>query len=268
MAANAPWAPTQGATTQEDPGKPNGPAGAAGAAAAPVPSDAPQEIIDENDPRLISESLDANLEADAYAQPAPPPDGKYRAKLKLEGVRVEGGENKPYGTGQNKQKVPYFRTGVSCSIIDPSGKYDGITVYPAFGGGANTDRRRDGSTQVTTILTRITKPDGSLWAPKGAKMTQLEWIQLLVKALGTEPEIGIETAWEASCMSCAEELKKIAKYALRTTGMHHFPPETAGDKRKAGQLFQPEIRCQVNPGHGYARARAIVVSFLSLSQLK
>jgi hypothetical protein len=265
MSSPAPWAPTQGSpATQADPSKPNGPA-----PQQQVPSDAPQELIDENDPRLISESLDANLEADAYAQPAPPPDGKYRAKLKLEGVAQEGvQERKPYGTGANRQKVPYFKTGLSCSIIDPSGKYDGIVCYPAFGGGANTDRRRDGSTQVTTILTRLKKPDGTPWAAAGMKMSQLEWIQLLVKALGTEPEIGIETAWEASCMACATELKPSGKYALRTTGMHHFPQETDGAKRKAGQQFQPEIKCAANPGHGYARARAIVIKFLHLSELK
>src|SRR2546430_14406481 len=82
----------------EDPSKPNGSA----APGQPVPSDAPQELIDENDPRLISETLDANLEADAYAQPIPPPDGKYRAKLKLEGVKAEGGEVKPYAAGMNQ----------------------------------------------------------------------------------------------------------------------------------------------------------------------
>src|SRR5256885_1602885 len=195
MPTPAPWPPTQGApATQPDASRTNGPTQPG---QVPAPSDAPQELIDENDPRLISESLDANLEADAYAQPSPPPDGKYRAKLKLEGVRVEGSNDpKPYAPAMNKQKVPYFRTGISCSIIDPSGKYDGIVCYPAFGGGANTDRRRDGSTQVTTILTRLKKADGTPWAPVGLKMSQLEWIQLLVKALGTEPEIGIETAWE------------------------------------------------------------------------
>src|SRR6266436_1673339 len=59
MSTPAPWAPTQGApATQPDATKTNGPT-----QPGQVPSDAPQELIDENDPRLISESLDANLEA-------------------------------------------------------------------------------------------------------------------------------------------------------------------------------------------------------------
>src|SRR5579864_677325 len=109
----APWAPQQGSPdSKQDEAKPNG------TTAAPVPSSEPQDIVDPNDPRLISETLDANLEADAYAQPAPPPDGKYRAKLRLEGVKQDGtDEKKDYGTGMNKKtKIPYFRTGISCSI--------------------------------------------------------------------------------------------------------------------------------------------------------
>lgn len=266
--SSQPWAPTQGASGSAaaapatDEAKPNGVA-----ATQALPSEAPQELIDENDPRLISESLDVNPDVDSYASPAPPPDAKYRAKLKLEGFKVEGGENKDYGTGADKNKVPFYKTSISCSIIDPSGKFDGIVCYPAFGGGANTKKDRQGGSQVTTILTRVKKPDGTSWA-QGFKGSQLEWIQRLVQALKTEPEIGIETAWEASCMKCAEELKPQGKYATRTTGMHHFPPEQDAAKRKAGQQFQPEIKCSANAAHGYSRARAIVVRFLHLTELK
>jgi hypothetical protein len=263
MSSNAPWAPSQGAapSTQADAPKANGPT---------QPSDAPQDLIDENDPRLVSESLDVNVEGDAYAQPAPPPDGKYRAKLKLEGVKVEGSsEAKPYTSGQTSRApiIPYFKTGISCSIIDPSGRFDGIVVYPQFGG-VNTNRRRDNTTQVTTILNRTKKPDGTPWAPTGLKMTQKEWIELFVRALAGEPEIGIETAWEASCQKCAEELKPQNKYPVRVLGMHHFPQERDNAKLKAGYMFTPEIKCAVNAAHGYGRARAVVVRFLHLHELK
>ena len=39
------------------------------------PSGDAVEVLDPNDPALTSESLDINTEGDAYAQPAPPPDG-------------------------------------------------------------------------------------------------------------------------------------------------------------------------------------------------
>lgn len=236
----------------------------------PVVSDAPQDVIDENDPRLISEPLDINLDADAYAQPAPPPDAKYKAKLKLEGVKQDGTSEKKQYASKNfgKPPVPAFTTSISCQLIDASGKYDGIILYPAFGGGASTAPRRDGSSQVATILTRIKKPDGTAWAPAGVKLNQKEWMDLFVRVMATEPEIGVETAWEASCMKCAEELKPQGKYAARTTGMHHFPPENDPAKRKLGLSNQPEIKCSVNPNHGYSKARAIVTRFLHLHELK
>jgi hypothetical protein len=267
---NAPWAPTQGAgssgTAAPEEAKPNGQTTAA-------PSTDVQDVVDENDPRLISETLEANVEGDAYAQPAPPLDGKYRLKLKHEGVKQDGtDERKPYKTVPGKKGgSPYYQTGISCSIIDPTGKYDGIVVYPAFGGGANTRLQRDKSTQVTTILHRIKKPDGQKSYAEGVKLDQKGWMDLLIKVLATEPEIGGELQWEASCGKCGE----IAKandykdgYPTRTTGMHHFPQEQDSAKRKAGQLFSPELKCAVNPAHGYSRARAIVTRFLHLHELK
>lgn len=232
-------------------------------------ADASQEILDENDPRLVSESLDINPDADAYAQPAPPPDGKYRAKLKLEGVKQEGTDEKKDFTSKmgKKSSLPFYSTRLSASIIDSSGKYDGITVYPAFGGSASTEARKDGSTQVTTILQRLRQPDGSPYIAPGAKKTAKEWIQLLVKALATEPEIGIETQWEASCMKCSEELKPKGEYATTTRGMHRFPAEQDGGKRKLGQTNVPELKCERNPSHGYSRARANIGRFLHLHEL-
>lgn len=260
MSADKPWEVSQGSGE-----------GGGVATDTPVPSDAPQEVIDENDPRLTSEALDVNVEADAYAVPAPPPDRLYRAKLKLTGIKVEGGENKPYTTGSNKKSgKPFYKTQISCTIIDASGKYDGITVYPAFGGGANTDLRKDGSTQVTTILQRLKRPDGTPWAAAGTKLNQKEWIELFVKALAGEPEIGIETQWEVSCLKCAEAAKAADYkdgYPSRTNGMHRFPQEMDPAKRKAGQLYSPELKCTKDPSHSYSKARAQVVRFLNLSEV-
>jgi hypothetical protein len=269
MSTNQPWAPTQGAPggTQQD-------APVNGQTAQSQVPETKLEVADENDPRLVSENLDANVEGDAYATPAPPPDGKYRLKLKLEGFKVEGSDTrKDFGVKLGKDgKAPYYTTSVSCSIIDPSGKYDGIVVYPAFGGGVNSRLQRDKSTQVTTLMNRIKLP-GEPQTPQGKSYasgfsgTALEWVQRMVKALATEPEVGGELVWETSCQKCGEELKKKGEYAGRTQGMHHFPPETDGAKIKLGQRFQPELKCTVNPSHGYSRARAIVVRFMHIHEL-
>ena len=237
---------------------------------APEVSSAPQDIIDENDPRLVSETMEVNVDADAYAQPAPPPDAKYRAKLKLEGVKQDGTTERKDYTSRNfgKPPQPAYTTSISCKILDSTGRYDGLILYPAFGGGANTSARKDGSSQVATILARLKKPDGTPWVTSATRMNQKEWMELFIKVLATEPEIGVQTAWEASCRQCGDDLKPQGKFAARTQGMNHFPMENDAAKRKLGQTHSPEIKCAVNAGHGYARARAIVVSFHHLSELK
>lgn len=236
------------------------------------PSDAPQELIDPNDPRLTSESVEMNLAGDAFAQPAPPPDAKYRAKLKLEGVKNDKGEVSDYGVTQTKRGaiVPYYQTGVSATIIDPSGKYDGITVYPPFGGMLGTLQGRDGSSKVSTVLARLKRPDGKPWAEPGRKMTQRDWIDLFVKALKGEPEIGIETQWQWSCQSCGEIAKKTGgDYPKGLEGMHHFPQEQDAARRKAhGHNYSHEVQCPIKPGeHGYTRGRAVIARFLALEEL-
>jgi hypothetical protein len=231
------------------------------------PSDAPQDVaeaIDPNDPRLTSEALDVNAEGDAYAQPAPPPDAKYRAKLTLEQVPAAKGSNdKVDFAPMQSKKSPvqvYFATGIKAVIMDSTGKFDGIPLYDRWVG---TFIGRDGSTKVSTILARLKRPDGTPWIEKGKKYNHREWIELLVKALAGEPEIGVETAWEWSCQGCGEEAKKAGKdYPKSIIGMQKFPYDAQQRKHI------PEMKCQVNPLHGYSRARATIARFLSLSELK
>ena len=92
---------------------------------------------------------------------------------------------------------------------------------------------------------------------------------LFVKALSGEPEIGIETAWEASCQACGEAAKKAGTgYPQTIRGMHRFPAQTDPNKRKAGEQFDPETFCPVNRAHGTMRAQARIQGFLSLKELK
>jgi hypothetical protein len=214
--------------------------------------------------------LDTDVTKDAYAQPSLPPDGKYRAKLKLEGIKKDNGEKKDFDVFQTKggrsPVTPYFATSVSASLIDPTGKFDGMTLYPQFGGRVGTLLRRDKSTQVGTLLALLHKPDGTPWATANMRLTQREWIELLVKALAGEPEIGIETQWEVTCQVCQDQAKE-GEYPVTIRGMQKFPPETDAAKLKAGERFSPEMRCGVNAGHGYTRAYPKVARFISLKDL-
>lgn len=266
MSTNAPWMPSAGAATEHTGG--NGPA----------PSSAPQELIDPNDPRLISEPLDVAVDKDAYAQPVPLPDRIWRAKLKLEGVKSDNGERKDYAVSSTRKApiLPYFQTGISASIIGTAGfeRFEGIVVYPAFGGYVSTLMRKDKSTTVATVLSKLTRPDGKPWVTTGMRLGHKDWIDMLVQALAGEPEAGVETQWEWSCATCGTEMKalrdagKSENYPTTIRGMNRFPAQQDKIKRAAGDMYDPEMQCRVNAGHGYSRAYPKIVRFLSLAELK
>jgi hypothetical protein len=240
----------------------NGPNGA------PVPSDEPQDLIDPNDPALVSEDLAANPDADAYAAPAPPPDGKYRVKLKLIRSKDSAGQEVDYLPklwGKNQPQKVYVAA-VQASIIDPSGKYDNLSAYDY---NVSTFIGRDSATKVTTIVSKLRKADGSPWVPPHTRMSPKAWMETLVKALAAEPEAGIESQWEYSCQECGKAAKKAGTdYPRSVTGMHKFPEEKDRTKRAAGQAYSPEMKCDRVPAHGYGRARITIARFLSLDELK
>lgn len=235
-------------------------------------SEAPQEIIDLNDPAFTSEVL-VNTEGDAYAQPAPPPDGRYRAKLKLEGLKdAADAAGAPVNYLPKKHTnrsgivdQVYLYTTIKAEIIDPSGKYDGIPLFDSWVG---TFQGRDGSTKVATILARLKKPDGSPWITPGMRINQTAWMELFVKALAGEPEIGVETMWEWSCQGCGEEAKAQGKqYPKSIQGMGKFPLD-ASKSKPGNPVYSPEMKCQINPAHQFSRARATIARFIALSELK
>jgi hypothetical protein len=236
-------------------------------APAPAPSDEAQNLLDPNDPRLVSEELNANPDADAYASPPPPPDGKYRVKLKLARKKVGSDEQDYVAALWGKPPgQAVFVTGIEASIIDPTGKYDGLKAYDF---NVSTFVGRDNATKVTTILGKLRRPDGTPWVVPHTKLSPKGWMELLVKALAGEPELGIESQWEYSCADCGKAAKaKGETYPRSVVGMHHFPEERDRAKRSAGQLYSPEMKCPAVAAHGYGRARISIGRFLSLDELK
>lgn len=230
--------------------------------------EAAEKEIDINDPRLTSEELNVNVEADAYASPAPPPDADYRAKLKhLRPKNAKGEEVDALAKnwGKNPPQLVLV-TGLEASIIDPSGKYDGLK---AFDFNVSTFIGRDNATKITSILNKLRQPNGQPWTTKGMRGGAKVWMDLLTRALAGEPEVGITTAWEWSCPECGKIAKNTnTPYPKALVGMHHFPAEPDPVKRKAGQMYSPEVKCAVNAAHGYSRCRITIARFLSLEELK
>jgi hypothetical protein len=197
-----------------------------------------QDALDINDPRFTSEDLNVNTDADAYAQPAPPPDGKYRAKLTLEKVKDDKGQEHDFMPMLSK-KTP-------------------VQAYLA-----TAFMSRDGSTKIATILSRLRRPDGTAWIDKARKYNHKEWMDLFIKALAGEPEIGLETQWEWSCTECGKEAKKNGTaYPKSIVGMQKFPYNASTREHT------PELKCQISPAHGYSRAYPSISRFVALSDLK
>jgi hypothetical protein len=220
--------------------------------------------IDLNDPLLTSESLTV-AEGDAFAEPAPPPDRKWRVKLKLEGVAKEGVSDKaPYVPERDVDKRTgqvrglFLKTVISVTILDPSGKYDGLHLQVPFRW-MDTKPNRDGVSKIMTVLNLLRKPDGTPWVVKGEKLNHLALMERFVKALAGEPEVGAESEWEFNCDVCGQEAKATGKYAKSVRGMNKFPPS----KTVRGE-FDPEMVCPVNRAHGYSKARPLAARFIAL----
>lgn len=234
-------------------------------------------VIDLNDPMLTSENLTA-AEGDAFAQPAPPPDRKWRVKLKFEGIKKQGTSDlseasfpnglKLYGVEPAQQKDKngnviglFLRTVMSVTILDPSGKYDGLHLQVPFFY-VDTKPNREGISKIMTILNLLRKPDGTPWITKGERLSHPLLMERFIKALAGEPELGAESAWEFQCDGCNAEAKARGGFAKSIVGMTKFPPS----KTVRGE-YDPEMRCQVNAAHGYSKARATVARFLPLGEV-
>lgn len=258
-------------------------------AASPISANAPaQEIeqIDLNDPRLQSEQL-VNTEGDAYAQPAPLPDARYRVKLKLEGVKHDGSDAARQMWPQNSQGdiVPYLPknhynkngqvdqiylyTAISATITDPRyPQYEGVTLFDAWVGTGVFGRGSGVVSKVMHILSRLTKPDNTPWVTNGEKIKTLALMDRFTKALAGEPEVGVETNWEWSCQACGEEAEQHGrKRPNSTVGMNKFPLDQK-QSRPGHPVYLPEMKCSANPGHGYSKARARIGAVVGLQEVK
>jgi len=212
--------------------KPNG--GAASSAAAHE-----AEYVDPNDPLLTSEALTDDVTADAYKIPAPAPDGFWRAKLKSVPIKDRKGGMVPYFAWRHEnvnEGKPMFVANVEAALIDLSGKHDGVRLTEQWVK-SNIDRRKNTS-QMTTITV---KAGGTAAASPSTEKSRLD---ALMKTLVGEPEVVVETFWEASCMKCGEAADKKSEKRpgpfLR--GMHRFP-----QARDAKGAMEPDpiVQCPV-----------------------
>ena len=215
---------------------------------------APQAIIDENDPALTSENIAEDVTGDPYAIP-PPPDGKWRAKLKLTPIKDAAGKEQPYRTAQFErmnQGKPFFVVNVGASLIDLGGKFDGVQLVDYWVKSAPGDRVK------ISQMTFITQKAGGVISEGGSPRQKLD---ALVKALAGEPEVIVETVWHASCEACQKKAKDAGGKAPRDflVGESRFPqPRTGG--------HDPFVKC---PACGtQCRAQARIGGYFSVKEAK
>jgi hypothetical protein len=198
------------------------------------------EVIDLNDPRLMSEQLSENPAGDAYAVPPPLPDGKWRAKLKQVDIKDSKGNLQRFAAfcyPKMNDGKPFLATNMECTILDSSGKHDGVKLTEYW---VKTVVERSGNSQIGTILVKLKQP--LVPATPGARMEQF------LKVLAAEPEIVVETAWEAQCMTCGDVAKKKGDRAPKPflLGMHRFAQLRSGghDPVTACPVCKSQVRAQ------------------------
>jgi len=224
-------------------------------AAAPG-QEAPQApAIDPNDPALTSESLTDNTEKDAFVAPPPAPDGKWNAKLRLVDIKDRDGSMKPFIIASfpaMNQGKPFYAVNIEASIIDHTGSYDG-TKLTEYWIKSNIDR--SGTSQMTTI----TKVAGGTPVAQGSQQDRLAALQ---KALAGEPQVVVETSWEAQCQTCQQAAEKRGDKAPKPflRGMHRFPPT------KVAGVYQHEAQCPVC--RSVCRAQVRIAQFFKVGEVK
>jgi hypothetical protein len=212
--------------------------------------------IDPNDPRLTSEVLTINPDADAYAILPPLPDGKWRAKAKQVDIKDDKGQLQRYAVFSRAKMEggkPFFATNVEFSVIDHSGAFDGVKLTE-YWVKTLVDARK-GTSQAATLT-------GKLGGKPLASATQLDTMRLLLTILAAEPELIVETAWSAECQHCQETAKKKGDRAPRPflAGMHRFPAT------KTPGVHDPVVPCTTCKSQ--VRAQPRIVGLYSLTESK
>ena len=212
------------------------------------------ELIDPNDPRLTSEILTVNPEADAYAVLPPLPDGKWAAKAKQVDIKDDKGQQQRYAVFSRAKMAngaPFFATNIEYSILDNSGEFDGVKLTD-YWVKTLVDTRK-GTSQVATMIAKL----GGKVPVSGS---QKVYMDTLLQLLASEPTLILETAWSAECQHCQEVAKAKGQKQPRPflQGMHRFPAT------KTPGVYDPMVKC-TSCGQ-MVRAQARIVAPFSLKE--
>lgn len=205
-------------------------------------------VIDLDDPNLLMHEIDTNADTDAYAAPPPLPDGRWQVKIKHMDVKNAQGEPVKYTGKVDKNGQPYAFTALEATVVDPSGKFDGLRLNDYF---VSTRQQRNGGVPVVRLLTCL-----KVQVP--AKISVKILMEELVKALAAEPLMEVDTAWEGSPDQADQERFETAGEKLpKVMGQHRFP------KGADGKAL-PDIEVDTKLGKVNLRARPRINAYFPL----
>lgn len=219
----------------------------------PATASAPHDsavVIDLNDPNLLSAELTTNSDVNAYDAPPPVPDSRYKVKIKQIDVKGPNGEMMQYNVKPGKDgKPPYGYTALEATIIDPSGKYDGIKVWDRF---VSTQQARNGGIPIVRILS-------CLGVKLPAATTAKQLLDLFFKAVASEPMLEVETIWEGGLDEAdREQFQQSNTKQPRVLGMNRFPEDGRGGR-------VPEMDIDTALGKKHVRAQVRINNYYPLS---
>jgi len=215
--------------------------GAGGGGSAASGLDAP--VLNLDDPNLLMQEMDTHADVDPYAAPPPLPDGRWLVKIKQRDVKGQDGQPARYKVATDKGGQVYAFTALDATVVDASGKWDGISLTDYFVS-TRADSRKGGAIPLAWILAQL-----KVQLP--ARITARTLLDEFFKATAAEPMLEVETVWEGSPDQDTQERFDTAGERLpRVLGQHRFPPDSKGNS-----IPDMDVDTKLGKVHLHARPR-------------
>ena len=200
-------------------------------------------VLNLDDPNLLMAEIESNQDANPYAVPPPLPDGRWLVKIKQRDVKDQQGQPARYKVDQTRDGRVYAFTALDATVIDPSGKWDGINLSDYF---VSTlpNARKGNAIPLSWIL-------GCLKVQLPAKINAKTLLDEFFKATASEPQLEIDTVWEGSLDQADQErFEQAGERTPRVLGQHRFPQNAKGES-----LPDMDVDTKLGKVHLHARPR-------------
>jgi len=178
------------------------------------------------DPSMLQSVVTVNVDADAYADAPPPPEGEYLVQLRgpkkeedFYQVRMNKDER---GVETSFSHVSFKLHGV---IVDPDGKWNDTAVFPHVF--ATPSTKFSEKTQTTTALSLV-KRLGFEHLITTSSLSHQDQIDILKQVIAAKPLCKVRTKWRLAGRKLADGSYEDDQL----TGMTNFPEDpNTGEKQ-------------------------------------